>query len=406
MKTTMTDARAGKRGARRGAWTLNAHCMTGIVAMICSLALAFGSCLLTMMPLTAVADETAAVTGNGSITAVYKNGDAPVAGVHASLYHIANWNNAGTGFDLVKPFSDNDQYPLKWSDIDFTKISGSTINDDGNTSAYLYRQAITALQGLIAQHKPTPLATGDTDGNGVVTFSGLAEGLYLLLFDYYNDGSLSCTASPSMIPLPLTVTNEDGSTTQQMDVTVNAKSSCSTTPTPPTETVKRKVVKVWKNDSDKVRPKKIVLQLLQDGKVYDEVELNESNNWTYEWTDLPAGHDWQVVEKTVPDDYTVLVDRENDVLTITNTYTPPSTPPTTPPETPPTTPPTTPPDTPGTPPDTPGTPPSNNTPPTSTTTTNKPPIGNTGAAIILPAAAAAVLVSVAIIILMRRRSCR
>lgn len=90
-------------------------------------------------------------------------------------------------------------------------------------------------------------------------------------------------------------------------------------------TVVRRVVKVWNDGGgEDSRPDSVVVQLLQgNGTVADEVTLNATNSWTYEWTDLDADEDWQVVEKNVPEGYTVSVSRDGTTFTVTNTLAPP-----------------------------------------------------------------------------------
>lgn len=64
------------------------------------------------------------------------------------------------------------------------------------------------------------------------------------------------------------------------------------------------VTKVW-DDNDNaagLRPDTIIVHLYQDGQPYNNmmVTLNESNNWTYTWTGLPAaGGEYSVVEDPV-----------------------------------------------------------------------------------------------------------
>ena len=330
--------------------------MRSVFAAVCSLVLAFAMCLMGLTPIPAFADDVSAIAAeSGSITVNYVDGDTPIAGAKVSLYHVADWapNSDRDTFTPVSPFADSGKYPLDWS----------LLNSGGSGD---YQQFATTLVGLIEKNKPAATDTAATDAAGGARFSGLLKGLYLVLIDAYDDGSISC--GPSYVLVALPSKSADAADAMTMDVALEPKNDCETTPpTPPTETVKKKVVKVWKGDSAANRPGKIVVQLLQDGTVIDEVELNASNNWTHEWTDLPAGHDYQVVEKTVPDGYTVLMDRENDVITITNTYTPPSTPPATPPS------------------------------------SNVPPIGETGSNVVVAAIGAGVLGGLGLILLMHRR---
>ena len=328
------------------------HPMRSIFAAVCSLVLAFAMCLMGLTPAPAFADDASAIAAeNGSITVNYVDGDTPIAGATVNLYHVADWapNSDRNTFTPVSPFADSGKYPLDWL----------LLNSGGSGD---YQQFATTLVGLIEKNKPTATDTATTDATGAARFAGLPKGLYLVLIDAYNDGAISC--GPSYVLVALPSKSADDANAMTMDVTLEPKNDCETTPpTPPTETVKKKVVKVWKGDSAANRPSKIVVQLLKDGTVIDEAELNASNNWTHEWNDLPVGHDYQVVEKTVPDGYTVLTDRENDVVTITNTHMPPATPP----------------------------------------SNNVPPIGETGSNVAVAAIGAGVLGGLGLILFIRRR---
>jgi hypothetical protein len=56
------------------------------------------------------------------------------------------------------------------------------------------------------------------------------------------------------------------------------------------------VDKIWLNDTEDDRPGKIEVELLRDGEVIDEVELNNETGWEYDWEDLDANYDYDVRE--------------------------------------------------------------------------------------------------------------
>ena len=95
-----------------------------------------------------------------------------------------------------------------------------------------------------------------------------------------------------------------------------------------------KVTKVWddEDNENEVRPDAIVVTLKRDGEVIDDmedavVELNEENEWQYEWKGLSLyddeGHEyaWTVEEDNVPN-YEATYASIGTSLTITNTYVP------------------------------------------------------------------------------------
>ncbi len=95
-------------------------------------------------------------------------------------------------------------------------------------------------------------------------------------------------------------------------------------------TVSKTATKVWEADSENLRPESITVQLLADDEVVEgkTLELNATNNWTAEFTDLQKYHnltrteiEYSVEEVEVPEGYTSAVEG----MTITNTYEEPTT---------------------------------------------------------------------------------
>lgn len=84
------------------------------------------------------------------------------------------------------------------------------------------------------------------------------------------------------------------------------------------------VVKEWddEDDADGIRPDYVTVRLYRGIFLHDEVTLDESNNWSYTWTDLPLGYDYRVEEVDVPEGYDESYDQDGNVWTITNTHIP------------------------------------------------------------------------------------
>ena len=80
------------------------------------------------------------------------------------------------------------------------------------------------------------------------------------------------------------------------------------------------VLKVWKKDNKKSRPKSIEVCLLRsDGIVVDKVILNSDNQWTYTWDNLSTSYTYSVMETSVPSGYKESCTREKDTIVLTNT---------------------------------------------------------------------------------------
>lgn len=70
------------------------------------------------------------------------------------------------------------------------------------------------------------------------------------------------------------------------------------------------VKKIWadKNDAKKIRPKSIKVGLYANGELYDEIKLNDKNNWSYTWDDIliedeNGDIEYTIKEMEIPDGY-------------------------------------------------------------------------------------------------------
>lgn len=170
-------------------------------------------------------------------------------------------------------------------------------------SQYIQRDSIPCIDQKI------------TDSSGKVSFKGLSVGLYLVYGHKYTEGDFSYTPEAILISLP----NLDENGDWVYDVSIKCKGEGLILQEEPS---KIKALKVWDDEGHEfARPDSIEVQLLCDGKVYDTVALDSGNNWRYTWDDLNSKNKWSIIEKTVPDDYTVLVSREGTTYVLTNTYT-------------------------------------------------------------------------------------
>ncbi len=89
------------------------------------------------------------------------------------------------------------------------------------------------------------------------------------------------------------------------------------------------VNKVWVLDDGGEAPVSVTVELLRNNRVYEEVTLDEDNDWSHTWTRLDARYNWKVQEADVPDGFTAEVSHRGTIWTITNDDLPedPETPP-------------------------------------------------------------------------------
>lgn len=255
--------------------------------------------LLLLFPITAFAAENIDQTKNVKMTISYQDGITPLSGAEFSIYQVATMDEYGKLIttDTFKKFH--------------VDIQGES-DEDWKTLAF-------TLEGYVLRDAVTPIDSGTTDKDGYLSFSTggnkLTQGLYLVLGNRHNQNGSYYDVMPFMVMLP---TRDTATNQWDYQVIVIPKFDKSDNLDRP-DNIAYKVLKKWEdNGYIEQRPKEVVVQLLQDGKVYDTVTLNADNNWRYTWADLDNSYQWTVVEKEC-DGYTVEVSREGVTFVVTNT---------------------------------------------------------------------------------------
>ena len=299
--------------------------LVALLSLICAIVMV---CSLPTLAVSPSPDEC-------SLTVDYADKDAgTLSGVTFKLYTVARGHSGR--YELTEAFTGfrTDLGKVKW-DIG-ESVSGFA----------------SSLSSHIAASNVAPTQTGVTADNGKLTFSGLEKGLYIVLGEELTEDGWIYTPQPILLWLPCL--SPDGKT--------DYNPVCEPKHNRDPETTERIVEKIWVGEGP--HPDSVVVQLLRDGEVYETVTLNTLNNWRHVFYNLPGNHDWQIIEKDVPEGYTATVKQNGISFTITNTKDkePPAT--TNPPDEPPVT--TNPPDEPPVttnPPETPNNPDDPNNPP-------------------------------------------
>ena len=179
-------------------------------------------------------------------------------------------------------------------------------------------EAMTELSETLAAYAAAdgiePDYSGRTDENGQVVFEGLTKGLYLII----GESVIWDGMRYDPVPFLLTVPSQDaeGAWNYQTEADVKYETSV-----PEKEETEYKVVKYWVGDgSGNARPVQITVDILRDGILYDTQTLTAENNWSYSWTAEDNGSVWQVVEREIPEHYTVKVEKNKTMFLLTNTY--------------------------------------------------------------------------------------
>lgn len=197
----------------------------------------------------------------------------PVSNMQVSLYRVADEN-----YNLVESFS---QYSIDLKQ----DVQG----------------AANALENRILMDGIKADASGFSDSSCNASFSGLESGIYLVVGkEVFLDG-VFYMPQVSLVSL-------------SGDLSVDLKYETSEKPS------SIHVLKVWKRDSKKFRPKSIEVCLLRsDGIVVDRVVLNSDNQWSTTWDNLSTLYTYRVMETSVPSGYKESCSREKDTIILTNT---------------------------------------------------------------------------------------
>ena len=199
--------------------------------------------------------------------------NCPVSNMQVSLYRVADEN-----YNLVDSFS---QYSIDLKQ----DVQG----------------AANALENRILMDGIEADASGFSDSLGNANFTGLTTGIYLVVGKEVLQDGVFYMPQVSLVSL-------------SGDLSVDLKYETSVKPS------RIHVLKVWKRDSKKSRPKSIEVCLLRsDGIVVDRVVLNSDNQWSTTWDNLSTLYTYRVMETSVPSGYKESCTREKDTIVLTNT---------------------------------------------------------------------------------------
>lgn len=268
----------------------------------CFAALCMCALLIIFLPVSVFAAENEDAFQPVSLTVFYQDGDTPLSGAQFSIYHLGSINNRGD-FSVADAFQ---RYNVNIQ----------------TTNASLWPDLATTLEGYILRDGIVPIKFGETDAFGRLTFSigsnEMQQGLYLIISSRHIQEGYVYETVPAIVFLPQ---QSSLAKTNEYNFSMRPKFTCMTIGRTTSEPITRKVMKIWDDDGcEAFRPKEVVVQLLQDNKVFDTVTLNKNNNWEHTWNNLSQGHIWRITEKEL-EQYIVSVSNQNNTFVVTNTYT-------------------------------------------------------------------------------------
>ena len=258
-----------------------------------------GLILLFNLTINAVYATDIDQTQTGSVTLDFKISNEEISGATFYIYKVADVSESGQP-SLISPYR---TYPI---DIDMS-------------SPEAISKTATTLEAY-ATYTSTPYITsGITDNNGSVTFDNLSTGVYLVSGEpvLYNDSYFKAVSTLA------TISQSDGDTSgNNVTVTCNSENVGDYYSPDSDDKTSISVYVVW-NDAgyEDSRANSATIQLLQNNSVYDSVVLDETNDWSHEWSDLDKSTTWRVVETSNPGGYNLSIEQEGTSFTVTNTHT-------------------------------------------------------------------------------------
>ena len=212
-----------------------------------------------------------------------------------TLFAKSDWMN----LDVSCPVSDMKVSLYRVADENY-KLTGVFSNYSVDLKQDV-QGAANALENRILMDGIEADAYAASDSSGKASFSGLESGIYLVVGkEVYQDG-VFYMPQVSLVSL-------------SGDLSVDLKYETSV------QSSRIHVLKVWKRDSKKSRPKSIEVCLLRsDGIVVDKVVLNSDNQWSTTWDNLSTLYTYRVMETSVPSGYKESCSREKDTIILTNT---------------------------------------------------------------------------------------
>ena len=212
-----------------------------------------------------------------------------------TLFAKSDWMN----LDVSCPISDMKGSLYRVADENY-KLTGVFSNYSVDLKQDV-QGAANALENRILKDGIEADAYATSDSSGKARFSGLESGIYLVVGKEVESNGVFYMPQVSLVSL-------------SGDLSVDLKYETSN------KASRIHVLKVWKKDNKKSRPKSIEVCLLRsDGIVVDKVVLNSDNQWSTTWDSLSTLYTYSVMETSVPSGYKESCYREMDTIVLTNT---------------------------------------------------------------------------------------
>ena len=260
-----------------------------------------------------IPNQVSAAGKTGTITAY-----SDFVGMTFDIYHIGDWKQSG-GLEYAKPFSNDEKITnIRPQTDEEIKESATNIANVINLDKSQYGFEPTATAQSV-QSKGN-----DQNKAAEVVFKNIAEGAYIIVPRPYKVGTKTYTAVPTFVNIPnWEVINGKKELTWNATAVIKQGKVFGENPVSVPVTIS--AYKNWDDNKNakKVRPKSVKLILMSKltNKKVDTVELNNTNNWSHTWKNLPED-DYAVVEAKKYSQYkNTKIDQSGYVFNVTNKYT-------------------------------------------------------------------------------------
>ena len=199
--------------------------------------------------------------------------ECPVEGQRFSVFRLARMQQDGS---LVT--EDALAGTVAATGFDPADLAGQELSaDELETRAETWKgSAMAAGDSLLHKEEPSR--------GGTAAFEGLVPGCYLVVSDEMTAGDTTYTSGCYLVSVP--GLNEDGTYIYNQDVVASKVTKTHV------QTFENVVQKLWKN-AGADHPASVRVQIYDGGKLFREVTLDASNDWTYRWEGEGS---WSVVE--------------------------------------------------------------------------------------------------------------
>ena len=229
---------------------------------------------------------TSAASGTGSIELICRSDGAPVIGMEFKVYRVGEFTEES--IELQGEFEDYSIY--------VPELTAAALQDAAST-----------LENFAVIDRITPDGSAMVYESGVVNFTGLEDGVYLV------SGKRLLSGNKIYTPVPILIEVKGGEA-----VTAFAKITARQKPTVSEQMYR--VKKVWQYDDAyiQLRPVSIQVEIYRDDVLMETITLDESNDWTYDWIGDTEGV-WRVKEINIAQDYKVVYRNNETQFIIINT---------------------------------------------------------------------------------------